>query len=144
MILCFPILKLSDFDFATRSVVMIASAELLHPAGDNFPDNVGRAFTIFWAGRGTPMIPVEAIRISFERTESSCDSRKATDLQSSIPLGPVQALALPLLTTMARKVLELFSIFRHQVTVGETTLFVVKTPAAMAGTSEKISARSFC
>ena len=111
---------------------------------DSLFDKVGRAFKIFLLGNGTPIIPVEAIKISFGLIESSCESRDATDLQSFIPFGPLQALAFPLLTTMARNVFELPSTFRHQVTVGETILFAVNTPAATAGSSEKISARSFC
>ena len=125
-------------------MVIIASAELTHPIGDNLLDKAGRAFTILFIGKGTPMIPVDAIKISFGSTESFCESLEAKDLQSSIPFGPVQALSFPLLTTIARNLFELFRISRHQVMVGETTWFDVNRPAATEGSSEKIRARSFC
>ena len=113
------------------------------PIGDNLLDKIGRAFTILFIGKGTPMIPVDAIKISFGSTESFCESLEAKDLQSSIPFGPVQALAFPLLTTIARNLFELFRISWHQVMVGETTWFDVNRPAATEGSSEKIRGKVF-
>ena len=119
--------------FVLRSVVIIAFAELPHPVDDSLRTILGSAFIIFSFGKGTPIIPVEAIKTSFELIESSCESSDAKDSQSLIPLGPVQALAFPLLTKIARNVFEFFRIFRHHITVGETTLFEVNTPAAIEG-----------
>ena len=88
------------------------------------------------------MTPVEAVSTSFTGMPSAFAVAATTAWQSFTPCSPVKALALPLLTIMARLVLEVWSAFRLIGTVGDTTWLSVNTPAAVAGTSETISARS--
>ena len=62
---------------------------------------------------------------------------------SSMPRSPVQALALPLLTRIARKECERSSWSRSTRTGAAWTLFVVNTAAPAAGEELYTSARSF-
>ena len=107
----------------------------------NFFTSRGAALMIFSEGSGTPITPVEAIRTSFCGMDNSSAIIFVISSQSFMPLGPTTVLAFPLLTTMARQ-LPGFKARRLHVTPGDTIRFLVKTPAAVAGTSEMNNARS--
>ena len=66
----------------------------------------------------------------------------STVWQLSAPALPVQALALPLLTTTARMGLPDFTIFSESTTLGARTSLRVNTPAQAAGVSETMRVRS--
>jgi hypothetical protein len=85
---------------------------------------------------------VEAMSTSFCEIDNSSEIFFVIASQSFIPLGPTTALAFPLLTTMARQLSDCAKTRRLQITPGDTTRFLVKIPAAAAGTSETINAKS--
>src|SRR6185503_15093886 len=87
------------------------------------------------------MLPVEAVRTSTAEIPSADAAAPAIARSSSAPAGPVMALALPLLATMART--DPVGTRPDAYATGAAhSLFAVKTPAVDAGTSETISARS--
>ena len=92
-------------------------------------------------GSGTPITPVDATRTNPVGRSSASAARRAISAASARPASPVQALALPLLTTIAcaRPAEIARCVYR---TGAALTRFVVKTPAADAGTSATRSARS--
>jgi len=67
----------------------------------------------------------------------------AIDSASANPFGPVQALALPLLTIIAWADRFFWRCRRHRITGAALTELSVKTPAATQGQSETIKAMSF-
>ena len=64
--------------------------------------SAGTAAAIRSTGRRCPMAPVEAVSTSSGATPSAAATAAATARSSTAPRGPVSALALPLLATMAR------------------------------------------
>ncbi len=72
---------------------------------------------------------------------SDCSVKAAISSASFIPCAPVQALALPELTTMAWA-LPLLTCFRQSFTGAAQTWLVVNIPATVAGASDTINARS--
>jgi hypothetical protein len=92
-------------------------------------------------GSFSPIIPVDAISTLFGETETLAATSLHIDIASFIPFWPVQALALPELTTTAQA-LALFTCCLHTVTDAETILLVVKTAAALAPVGHTISPKS--
>ena len=90
------------------------------------------------------MTPVDATRTCEGSIPNNSAVARAVSSAVCIPSFPVQALAFPELTTMARQRPRLSTRFcRESKTGAAATRFVVKTPAAVvAGESEKISAKS--
>src|SRR5579871_5189990 len=114
--------------FGKVSVVMIASAAARQPPAAPASASAGRALTIFWYGRGSPMTPVEAMKTSWARQPTTPAADSATSRTASAPALPVKALALPLFTIRTRAVAP-GSCLRHQSTGAEDVLDFVKTPA---------------
>ena len=90
---------------------------------------------------GRPMMPVDATRISPGSQPSCAAVSSAISRASASPCAPVQAFALPELTTVARAVPPRTTV-RLSVTGAATTVFCVNMPATLAGVSDTISARS--
>src|SRR5262252_205997 len=89
------------------------------------------------------MTPVEATRTCSGGQPTSRAASVAVFRATASPSSPVQALAQPLLTTMARATPpERDRCSRETTTGAAIALFVVKTAAACAGASETSSARS--
>ncbi len=84
-----------------KSVVRIASAA---PAtsSPSAATSAGTAAVIRSTGRRMPMPPVDAVRTCSGLAPSARATAAATARSSAAPTGPVSALALPLLATMAR------------------------------------------
>ena len=83
------------------SVVMMASAAKSARA-PSCSTSAGIASRIFWAGSRTPMTPVEAVSTARFCTPSASATAPRRLATSSMPRGPVSALALPLFTSTAR------------------------------------------
>ena len=130
----------SDLDI--RSVVKMASDASLQflVAEPNCLTSFGVAFKIFLYGSGTPIIPVEAIKTSCCGMLSSSATFLVISSQSFSPFAPDTALAFPLLTMIARQLPDFASARRLQMTLGDTTRFLVNTAAAFAETSETMRA----
>ena len=97
--------------------------------------------SILGIGSNLPMIPVEEGRICEDWQPATSAARRHMVMASRNPRGPVQALALPELTTIPRSFPAAMCV-RPTWTAGETTLLVVNTAAAVAGMSHKSSATS--
>ncbi len=97
-----PRVTRTAYSFEQESLVMIASAAGAPPLAEIMPSSFLMPAWILTLGRRTPMRPVEQTNTS----SSSQPIRRATPAAIArawiIPIGPVQALALPLLTMMAR------------------------------------------
>ena len=93
-------------------------------------------------GRNCPITPVDATRTSLSSAPTA-DAAALTIVQASrMPRSPVQAFALPLLTTIARMEVERASCsFTTTIGAAFTTL-VVTTAAAVAGGSDTSRQRS--
>jgi hypothetical protein len=126
--------------FTSVSVVMMASATGCG-SGPRAWTSAGTAATIFPMGSGTPMTPVEHVRIASSATPSASASASAMRRFASGPSGPVMLLALPLfvITALADA---LGSRVALRAQLAARALDCVMQPAAAAGTSENISARS--
>jgi len=127
--------KLTAHSLISVSVVMMASAASRPPfslrASTALP-MPGKTRSI---GIGWPITPVEHT----STLSSGIPNRRAVsavmDLASSIPRGPLQALAFPLFTTTALAFPDFtLSIFKR--TEEAFTVLVVKTPATVASQSE--------
>src|SRR6266404_6663786 len=158
----FPTLNSTAISLRCASVVMIASATCrafdvdlaIRGAHARMPRS------IFFIGIGTPIRPVEQTRMScaliFLGSSVKLDRLKRSSLSSAdavnriivwasrSPWRPVQALAFPEFTTIARAS-SLRACCRLIFTGAAQTWFVVNIPATAAGVSETIKARSrFC
>src|SRR5213594_635404 len=123
------------------SVVMMARAASSPPSRRNWLASAGIAASIRAMGNGFPITPVEATKTSSGRKRSAFAVTAAIFTASAYPWRPVQALALPLFTRMARP-LPRRNRWRSRRTGAATTLLRVKTPATVASRSETINARS--
>ena len=125
------------------SVVIIASAAAPPPSCER---NAAASFipsVIVPMGRNCPITPVDETSTS-SRPTSSAEAVAPTIAQaSSKPRSPVHALAFPLFTTIARNTRERPICSRVTRTGAAWTLFVVRTTAAEAGTSDTRRQRSF-
>ena len=86
------------------------------------------------ASSGSPMTPVEAMKISLGLAPIALAAASATSATAATPRPPVKALALPELTMSARA-FPPFRCARHQSTGAEGHLERVNTPATVAGSS---------
>lgn len=86
-------------------------------------------------GSGSPMMPVEHTMTWVGRSFSAVAVSRAICFASSMPRGPVQALAFPLLATMARMLPRLMWLAETR-TGAALTRFVVNVAAAAQGCSE--------
>ena len=124
------------------SVVMMPSRAFQKPREERTPQAARIPACILSQGGNTPILPVEEGSTSF----SSVPSVRPTSAQESSarrsPGCPVEALAFPLLTTIAWRRPALTRSWPTS-TGAAFTLFVVKAATAVAGTSETTSARSF-
>src|SRR5579863_9331712 len=84
------------------SVVMIARAAGSHASAASDGAILGRASTIFCAGGGSPMTPVDEMNTSVGSQRNSLAAAAAVASTASWPVRPVNTLALPELTTIAR------------------------------------------
>src|ERR1700736_390813 len=138
-----PILSSTAISLRHVSVVMIASATCrafdvdlaIHGAHARIPRS------IFFIGIQTPILPVEQTRTSFSLIASALAASSVMRRASTIPCRPVQALAFPEFTTIARA--DCFAARCRVIFTGAAqTWLVVNTPATDAGTSDTIKARS--
>ena len=88
--------------FGKVSVVMIARAAGSHPAASSSGAILGSASTILAAGGGSPITPVEEMKTSRGLQPNSWAAAAAVRSQTSRPARPVNTLALPEFTTIAR------------------------------------------
>src|SRR4051812_6783528 len=93
------------------------------------------------AGSGPPVTPVEARKTSAGLQPDACAASFAVNAVAARPLFPVNALALPELTTSARA-FPAFSFSRHHSTGAEGHFERVKTPATVVPLSNKASSTS--
>ena len=138
-----PSLNSTAICFDRVSLVMMASAawaawpavEPSRAAASMMP---ARTLSI---GSVTPMRPVEPTRTEPCGKASACSVKRAISRASFRPCLPVQALALPELTTTAWA-RPFFTRSTQTFTGAAQTWLVVNMPATVAGTSETMSARS--
>ena len=123
-------LKFAVAIFGTESVVIIACALVCRPSLLSTGTIDSIPAIIFGIGSSSPIKPVEQTITSPDETLSDCPTCSAVLWVSANPCGPVQAFAPPLLRTTARTIPP-FATWRDQVTGAATTLFVVKTAAAV-------------
>src|SRR5207253_9321450 len=88
--------------FGQVSVDMIALAAGSQAAASTNGAMLGNALTILPAGGGSPMTPVEEMKTSRGLQPDSCAAAAAVRSHTSRPVRPVNTLALPELTTIAR------------------------------------------
>ena len=135
------ILPLTREALGRVSVVMMARAASPNPSGFSPATKSGRAWIMRSPGRGAPMTPVDDGSTRRSGIFSNLAAARLVDRAASNPRGPLQALALPAFTRMAWAVPA-----RRRawvITTGAAlTRFLVKTPAAAAGVSATIRARS--
>src|SRR5579871_729389 len=123
---------------------MIASAAARHPAAEPASAKVPSNLLILVAGSGSPITPVEAMKTSLGRQPTTAAADSAMRRAPSNPALPVNALALPLLTTRARA-LAAFRFALHHSTGADDVLDLVNTPATCvpgARTARTTSVRS--
>ena len=125
--------------FSCVSVVMIDRAKSLPPS------SLRRTLPMFWRisaiGSSTPIMPVLATSTSSSSTPACRAASAAISCASSRPCSPTQQFAHPLFATTDCAV-PLATRCRLNVTDGDSTLFVVKVPAAAAGVSDTTTPRS--
>ena len=127
--------------FAKVSVVRMASAASARPFASSSAAAARMPPRIRGMGRRSPITPVDATNTCSGGTPIAFAARCAISLASRRPCSPMATFAMPLLTTTARACPSRMWA-RHSSTGAPTTEDVVKTPAALAGTSLAISARS--
>src|SRR5882724_3280780 len=140
---CAPSLNSTAISLGRVSLVMMASTVCAAFSREEFKRAAAAAMPRFTLGMGrvTPMRPVEATSTWAAGTRRIFAVTAAISSASRRPRAPVQALALPELTTMARAV-DLFARGRLTLTGAAQTWLVVNSPATAAGVSETMSARS--
>src|SRR6266702_2417131 len=117
------------------SVVMIALAAGSQASTASDGAILGRASTIFCAGGGSPMTPVDEMNTSFGSQRKSFAAAAAVASTASLPVRPVKTLALPELTTIARALPSERQAWHHN-TGGPAVKDRVNTPAiALPGAS---------
>jgi hypothetical protein len=117
--------------FGKVSVVMIAWAAAAQASAPSWvrPAQSASTPSNLVASRGSPITPVEAMKISSGRHCAASAAIRAVSATASGARRPVKALALPEFTTRARAP-ALPSASRHQSTGAEGHFERVKTPAA--------------
>src|SRR6266702_3144704 len=106
----------------------MAVAASIHLVVAMLPARTGNACRSLLSGGGSPMMPVDATKTSDALQLRSSAVCAAVSRTISRPVAPVNAFALPELTTIARTTPPLrFS--RHHSTGGDAVRDVVKTPA---------------
>ena len=131
--------------FGNVSVVMIASAAASLFSSCSFVAANRIPASTFSIGMAAPIIPVEALNICPRPTPIDSAANCAINSLSRSPASPLQAFALPLLTTTMpnRESSHMDNNAEFAVTQLARTMFCVNTPAATASRSETISAISF-
>src|SRR5580704_19184011 len=114
--------------FGKVSVVMIARAASSQAVAESKGTSFGRAAETRSAGGGSPMTPVEAMNTSFGSQPRRPAAVAAVDSTTCRPARPVNTLALPELTTIAR-ILPPGRHSRHQITGCPGIVDWVNTPA---------------
>ena len=144
-----PMAMVAPFDssctaqvFGTRSVVRIACAAAAPPSSDKAAAAASIPAETVSIGRCSPMTPVDDTRISSVDSPSAAAACPAIAAASSRPRCPVQALALPLLTTTARMVSHRSSSSRPCTTGAATIRLAVNAAATVAGRSLRMMATS--
>ena len=94
-------------------------------------------------GSCMPITPVEPKSTDFAGTPSTSPAVFASSAQASSPSVPVQALATPLLTTIACAPSSLYTMLLSHFTGAANTLLSVNVPAVTHGFSENTIAISF-
>ena len=117
------------------SLVMIARATAWPPSRSSPATSSGRHGSMRAIGSGRPITPVEATPTSVRRRPRPEATQAAMVVASRIPWMPVQALALPLLATIARSAPPRRWVWLS-LTGAALTRLVVNAPAAAHGRSE--------
>ncbi len=127
--------------FGNASVVIIACAARQNPPSSSDSIAAATPRRMGSAGSTTPILPVEHGSTASTAMPSAAATCAHAAFATRMPAVPVHALALPLFVTIAcaRPVA---SRGTTSCTGAAFTRFVVTTPAATAGTSETMSARS--
>ena len=123
------------------SVVMMARAASSQFSPEASFTSVSSTPSNLVASSGSPMTPVEAMKISLSFAPVALDAILAASFTASAPILPVKALALPELTSSARAFPD-FSLARHQSTGADGHFDLVKTPATCAPLSSSASMTS--
>ena len=140
-----PIRAVSVAPLGKVSVVQIAWAAAFQALGSTPATRLGNAAVSLAMGKRSPMTPVADTMTSVVRQPSNSAVFFAVAATSRAPALPVNTLALPALTTMARILPPLIA-SRHHRTVGPAVCERVKTPATLdpvASTATIRSARMF-
>src|SRR5580765_776033 len=127
--------------FGKVSVVMIARAANSQAAASSNGTTFGRAALILSAGGGSPMTPVDEMNTSFGSQPKRRAAVAAVLRTTWRPARPVNTLALPELTTIART-LPPGRHSRHQITGWPGIVDWVKTPAIVVPGANSASIRS--
>src|SRR3954454_24772302 len=125
-----PSLAVAVATLGNVSVVMIALAASSQASGLAAATRPSMTPSKAWALSGSPMTPVEARKMSAGRHPRARAAISAVNLHAVRPVLPVNALALPELTTSARGLAPL-SRSRHHSTGADGHFDVVKTPATV-------------
>ena len=126
---------------AHASVVRIASAAAAPPVPESSPAACAMPRSTASIGRGLPITPVEQTTTSPAEMPSACAVAAAMARASCMPRAPVQAFALPELTTIARA-RPSARCSRESTTGAAARRLRVKAPAALALPSQATRARS--
>ena len=137
-----PTLKVASATLATVSVVMIARATSSPADGDMDSAAARIPRTTRSIGITRPITPVLHTRTSLGSRSRASPAVVHMTSASRNPCAPVHALALPAFTTIAEIGVPRRSVSWEMTTGAALTVFRVKTPAAAAGTSERITAMS--
>ena len=135
-----PIRTIAAAPLANVSVVMIALAASCQPPGAASATSRSMTPANFVASSGSPMTPVEA-RNTSAGLQRSLGGDLGGELGAARPDLPVNALALPELTTSARAP-PLLSRARHQSTGADGHFERVNTPATAVPASNSASSTS--
>ena len=129
-----------DASLRVVSVVMIASATGAG-SGPSWATQRGSAATTLSAGKRMPITPVAALATWVRSTPSARAAAASTASVASTPAAPVIALALPLITTIARIASD-GSRRSASATQYDRARLIVNTPAHAASQSDTNSATS--
>jgi hypothetical protein len=136
-----PIEVFAVATFGNVSVVMIARAASSQPSPLAFATSASITPSNTLASSGSPITPVDARNTSSGLQPTALAAIFAVNAQASRPVLPVNALALPELTTSARALRPL-SLARHHSTGADGHFDLVNTPATAVPGSSSISSTS--
>ncbi len=131
----------SEAHFGVRSVVRIARAAFGRPSGRSARAAATMPASIFSIGSGCPITPVEATSTSSDLQPTLRAASAVIARASRIPRAPIATFEQPEFATIARATPRRTR-SRESATGAPTTVERVNTPAACAGPSLTISARS--